>query len=181
VPARLSPTERIRAQIDELFAGGQPLAETLEEAARLSVRLVIQAALEAEVSEFLGRDRYQRDPDAGPGYRNGHQPVEVKTTTGPVCWNVRSSAMPASPWCPGCWARASAALTRWKRWCWPASSVACRCGTWRRRWPRRWARGGTATSVRNPGAARLRDGTAAGSRRRPPRAGYSINVRREQP
>jgi putative transposase len=84
VPARLSPTERIRAQIDELFAGGQPLAETLEEAARLSVRLVIQAALEAEVSEFLGRNRYQRDPDAGPGYRNGHQPVEVKTTAGPV-------------------------------------------------------------------------------------------------
>jgi putative transposase len=84
VPARLSPTERIRAQIDELFAGGQPLAETLEEAARLSVRLVIQAALEAEVSEFLGRDRYQRDPDAGPGYRNGHQPVEIKTTAGPV-------------------------------------------------------------------------------------------------
>jgi putative transposase len=84
VPARLSPTERIRAQIDELFAGGQPLAETLEEAARLSVRLVIQAALEAEVAEFLGRDRYQRDPDAGPGYRNGHQPVAVKTTAGPV-------------------------------------------------------------------------------------------------
>jgi len=84
VPARLSPTERIRAQIDELFAGGQPLAETLEEAARLSVRLVIQAALEAEVAEFLGRGRYQRDPDAGPGYRNGHQPVQVKTTAGPV-------------------------------------------------------------------------------------------------
>jgi putative transposase len=84
VSARVSPTERIRAQIDELFAGGQPLTETLEEAARLSVRLVIQAALEAEVAEFLGRDRYQRDPDAGPGYRNGHQPVEVKTTTGPV-------------------------------------------------------------------------------------------------
>jgi transposase-like protein len=84
VPARLSPTERIRAQIDELFAGGQPLAETLEEAARLSVRLVIQAALEAEVSEFLGRDRYQRRPDAGPGHRNGHQPIQVKTTAGPV-------------------------------------------------------------------------------------------------
>ena len=84
MPARLSPTERIRAQIDELFAGGQPLAETLEEAARLSVRLVIQAALEAEVAEFLGRGRYQRDPDAGPGYRNGHQPVQVKTTAGPV-------------------------------------------------------------------------------------------------
>jgi putative transposase len=67
------PTERVRARI-ELFAAGQPLAETLEQAARLSVRLVIQAALEAEVAEFLGRDRYQRDPDAAPGYRNGYQP-----------------------------------------------------------------------------------------------------------
>ena len=84
MPARVSPTERVRAQIDELFAAGQPLAETLEQAARLSVRLVIQAALEAEVAEFLGRDRDQRDPDAAPGSRNGHQPMQVKTTTGPV-------------------------------------------------------------------------------------------------
>ncbi len=50
----------------------------------LSVRLVLQTALEAEVSVFLGRDRYQRDPDAAAGYRNGHQPVTVKTTAGPV-------------------------------------------------------------------------------------------------
>jgi putative transposase len=84
VPARVSPTERVRAQIDELFAAGQPLAETLEEAARLSVRLVIQVALEAEVAEFLGRDRYQRDPDAAAGYRNGHAELTVKTTAGPV-------------------------------------------------------------------------------------------------
>ena len=84
MPARVSPTERVRAQIDELFAAGQPLAETLEEAARLSVRLVIQVALEAEVAEFLGRDRYQRDPDAAAGYRNGHAELTVKTTAGPV-------------------------------------------------------------------------------------------------
>jgi hypothetical protein len=57
VPARLSPTERIRPQIDELFAGGQPLAETVDEAARFSVRLVTRTGLEAQVSEFLGRDR----------------------------------------------------------------------------------------------------------------------------
>jgi hypothetical protein len=31
------------------------------------VRLVLQTTLEAEVSVFLGRDRYQRDPDARPG------------------------------------------------------------------------------------------------------------------
>jgi len=84
VPARLSPVDRVRAQIEELFASEQPLAEILEQVACLSVRLVLQAALEAEVSVFLGRDRYQRDPDARPGYRNGHQPVTVKTTAGPV-------------------------------------------------------------------------------------------------
>jgi putative transposase len=60
VPPRLSPVERIRAQIDELFASEQDLAQVLEQVARLSVRLVMQAAVEAEVSEFLGRERYAR-------------------------------------------------------------------------------------------------------------------------
>jgi hypothetical protein len=40
--------ERVRAQIDELFASEQGLGRALEDVARLSVRLVIQAALEAE-------------------------------------------------------------------------------------------------------------------------------------
>jgi putative transposase len=84
VPARVSPVERVRAEIDELFASDQDLSVILEQVARLSVRLVLQAALEAEVTAFLGRDRYQRDPGARPGYRNGHQPVTVKTTSGPV-------------------------------------------------------------------------------------------------
>jgi putative transposase len=84
VPPRVSPVERIRAQIDELFASEQDLGSVLEDVARLSVRLVIQAALEAEVTEFLGRDRYQRGERVRPGLRNGHQPVEVKTTAGPV-------------------------------------------------------------------------------------------------
>jgi putative transposase len=84
VPPRLSPTERIRAQIDELFASGQDLGLVLEEVARLSVRLVMQAALEAEVSEFLGRDRYQRGDRERQGYRNGHAELQVKTTAGPV-------------------------------------------------------------------------------------------------
>jgi len=46
-----------------------------------------QAALEAEVTEFLGRDRYQRAAaceDARPGSRNGYREVTVKTTAGPV-------------------------------------------------------------------------------------------------
>jgi putative transposase len=48
------------------------------------VERLLQSALEGEVTAFLGRERYQRDPDADPGYRNGHQPITVKTTSGPL-------------------------------------------------------------------------------------------------
>jgi putative transposase len=87
VPVRVSPTDRIRHHIDELFAADRPLPEILEEVARLGAQLLMQAALEAEVSEFLGRDRYQRaagSPGARPGSRNGYREVTVKTTAGPV-------------------------------------------------------------------------------------------------
>ena len=55
--------------------------------ARLGAQLLMQAALEAEVTEFLGRDRYARaasTEDARPGSRNGYREVTVKTTAGPV-------------------------------------------------------------------------------------------------
>jgi hypothetical protein len=62
VPPRLSSAERVRAQIVELFASEQDLGQVLEQIARLSVRLVIQAAVEAEVCEFLGRALGQAPP-----------------------------------------------------------------------------------------------------------------------
>ncbi|HEX9519703.1 MAG TPA: IS256 family transposase [Streptosporangiaceae bacterium] len=87
MPTRVSPTDRIRCHIDDLFAADRPLPEILEEVARLGAQLLLQAALEAEVTEFLGRDRYARAATAGearPGSRNGYREVTVKTTAGPV-------------------------------------------------------------------------------------------------
>jgi putative transposase len=87
VPVRVSPADRIRHHIDELFAEDRSLPEILEEVARLGAQLLMQAALEAEVTEFLGRDRYQRaaaSPHARPGARNGYREVTVKSTAGPV-------------------------------------------------------------------------------------------------
>jgi Transposase, Mutator family len=83
VSKRVSPTERIRADIDALFASERDLAATLEDVARLSVRLMMQTGIEAEVDEFLGRGRYERrGDDDRPGSRNGHQhrriPVEER-------------------------------------------------------------------------------------------------------
>jgi putative transposase len=86
VAGRVSPVERIRAEIDQLFSSDRDLASILEDVARLSVRLVFQTALEAEVTEFLGRARYERRDEADrPGSRNGHQPpTTVRTTMGAV-------------------------------------------------------------------------------------------------
>lgn len=84
---RVSPIDAIRADIDRLFSAvDRPLTEILEEVGRLSVRLLMQSAVEAEVDAFLERLRYERrDEDSPAGYRNGHQPpATVKTTMGPV-------------------------------------------------------------------------------------------------
>lgn len=85
--SRVSPSARLYAEIDELFAGGADLASAIEQVARLGAQLLLQTALEAEVTAFLGRDRYQRAvsaPAAAQGMRNGYAPVTVKTTAGPV-------------------------------------------------------------------------------------------------
>jgi putative transposase len=86
VSRRVSPAARLRVDIDELFGSERELASVLEEVARLSVRLMMQTAIEAEVEEFLGRARYQRrDDESTAGSRNGFQPATaVKTTMGPV-------------------------------------------------------------------------------------------------
>jgi putative transposase len=82
---RVTATDRVRAEIDGLFADPErELGEVLEEVARLSVRLVMQSALEAEVTEFLGRDRYARGERARAGMRNGYGDITVKTTAGAI-------------------------------------------------------------------------------------------------
>ncbi len=83
---RVSPSERVRAEIDALFSSDRDLASVLEEVGRLTVRLLMQQAIEAEVDVFLGRAPYERRADEHPaGSRNGWQPpVAVKTTMGPV-------------------------------------------------------------------------------------------------
>ena len=84
---RVSPVQRLQAEIDGVFAGGEDLAGAIEEVARLGARLLLQTAIEAEVAAFLGRDRYQPAAsceDARAGMRNGYCPTTVKTTAGPV-------------------------------------------------------------------------------------------------
>jgi transposase-like protein len=46
----------LQAEIDGVFAGGEDLAGAIEQVAVLGARLLLQTAIKAEVTAFLGRD-----------------------------------------------------------------------------------------------------------------------------
>jgi hypothetical protein len=73
---RVVPSERLRRELDEVFADAGRLDDPVEAVARL----IMQQALEDEPTEFLGRERYTRDDDgdAGAIYRNGYAERNTK-------------------------------------------------------------------------------------------------------
>lgn len=57
---KVSPIERFRRELDEVLAGVGGQQDPIETVGRLGARLILQQALEDEVSEFLGRARLSR-------------------------------------------------------------------------------------------------------------------------
>jgi putative transposase len=80
---KVAPSERFRRELDDVLAGVDGEVDPLERIGRLGARLILQQALEEEVSEFLGRARYERAIDP-VSHRNGYEPRRVVTTAGPV-------------------------------------------------------------------------------------------------
>ena len=79
---RIAPSARLEAQIAELLTQGlADDSERLAEVGRLGARLVLQRAVEDEVTAFLGRARYERTSEAA-GSRNGTRPKPVQTAEG---------------------------------------------------------------------------------------------------
>ncbi len=64
-----------------MLAGVGGEEDPIEAVGRLGARLILQQALEDEVTEFLGRWRYERAEET-VSHRNGHEPKTVKTTSG---------------------------------------------------------------------------------------------------
>lgn len=58
--------------------------EPLDLLAREGARMILGIALEEEVTEFLGRARYERSPGENQGYRNGHRARSVTVGSGQV-------------------------------------------------------------------------------------------------
>ena len=82
--AKIVPSERLRRELDVVLAGVGEHDDPVEAVARLGARLIMQQALEDEVTEFLGRERYQRAGEDAAIYRNGYEPRVVRTTSGPM-------------------------------------------------------------------------------------------------
>jgi putative transposase len=81
---RIAPSTRLEAQIDELLSSGlSEDGEHLAELGRLGARLVLQRAVEEEVTAFLGRARYARTA-AATGSRNGTRPKPIQTAEGEI-------------------------------------------------------------------------------------------------
>src|SRR5262252_1198295 len=81
VTTRIAPSAAVEAAIEELLAEGLGDGERLAEIGRLGARLVLQRAVEEEVTAFLGRARYERTLEAR-GSRNGNRPRQVQTAEG---------------------------------------------------------------------------------------------------
>ena len=74
--------------------------DVLETVVREGARKMLQAVLEEEVDEFLGRRRYQRT-DEHRGYRNGHLPkrtIGVGTRSSPSANSSESHYVEVMPW-----------------------------------------------------------------------------------
>jgi len=81
VERRIDPSVGIEETIDQVLLSGIGDADRLSELGRLGARLVLQRAVEEEVTAFLGRARYERTGGAA-GSRNGHRPRRVQTAEG---------------------------------------------------------------------------------------------------
>src|SRR5271166_6452106 len=78
---KVAPSERFRSELDVVLAGVGGDEDPIETVGRLGARLILQQALEDEVTEFLGRGRYERASET-VSHRNGYEARTVKTTSG---------------------------------------------------------------------------------------------------
>jgi len=81
VEKRIPVSERLEQAIAGLLEDQTWDAGRLSELGRLGAQLIIERAVEEEVSEFLARARYERRPDAR-GWRNGVRPRRLQTGEG---------------------------------------------------------------------------------------------------
>ena len=85
---RLSAPARTREELRALMNGDLGTAAGRGDLVHLALRLIVEEALESEVSDVLGRERYERGEGEKAGYRNGYRPGKMKTAEGAVDYSA---------------------------------------------------------------------------------------------
>jgi putative transposase len=94
---RVSAADRTRERLEALIDGRLATAPERSDLVRLAARLILEEALEGEVRDRLGRERYRRAGGEPAGYRNGYRTGRTKTAEGMVEYaapQVRATAEP---------------------------------------------------------------------------------------
>jgi putative transposase len=85
---RIAPSAQMQQQLDAFLQEGiTSSAEPLSQFIRLAVQGMVQQALEQEVTDYLGRERYERQPEVS-GYRNGYKPGRIRSAEGEIAFAV---------------------------------------------------------------------------------------------
>jgi putative transposase len=87
MPERVPPSERTKEALRQLFTEGTD-GDVKSELVRLSIRQIIEQALEAATRDLLGRDYYARRTDERAGSRNGYRSGHIDTAEGEVPYAV---------------------------------------------------------------------------------------------
>lgn len=81
---RISASERVSQEMSSFLQEGiQSSEQPVSQFIRLAVQKMVQEAVEQEVSDFLGRERYERQEEP-VGYRNGYKPGRIRSAEGEI-------------------------------------------------------------------------------------------------
>jgi len=94
--ARVPASERTRKRIEAMISGESEGVDK-SELVRAAARLIVEEALEEEVSDALGRDFYAHGAKSGSGYRNGYRVGQLKSAEGAIEYAVPQVADRAEP------------------------------------------------------------------------------------
>jgi putative transposase len=83
---RVPPSVRMKEEVEALLQGqgaDQELGDVpMDGFVRGTARYMLQVAIEAEATAFLGRGHYRRGDRARVGWRNGYEPKAVQPKRG---------------------------------------------------------------------------------------------------
>lgn len=96
--ARIPASEQTHQRLEALLKEGVADGDARTELFKLAVRKIVEEALEAEVSDVLGRGYYESGAEPGRGYRNGTRRSRLRTAEGAIEYGVPQVADRADPY-----------------------------------------------------------------------------------